>query len=306
VRGDTADVIWETGTETPYDLLPAATGDSLIVATGGSGRLYQIDLTASPADVVLLGRLDSRQVTQAARAASGDVVLAGSNPGRLFTLRAETAVKGTFESEVRDAGSSARWGSVRWRWNGAGAAQISTRSGNTSRPDDTWSDWSAPYSVADGSPITSPAARYLQWRAVLTRPAGSSAAPELTSVTVAYLPRNLRPAVSGVTVPPPGVVFQKPFSSSDAEIAGFESAAAANEPDAQAAGACTARGCRRFSGGPRIRTGTGSSTPSRIAAKAKRPGIRCAPVSPIRFWSGTRRRWPTAATWCASPPTTAR
>jgi hypothetical protein len=193
-----------------------------------------VDLASSPADVVLLGRLDSRQVTQAARAANGDIVLAGSNPGRLFTLRAGVALKGTFESEVRDAGSAARWGSVRWRWNGAGGAQISTRSGNTSRPDDTWSDWSAPYAAAEGSPITSPAARYLQWRAVLTRAGAGAGTPELTSVTVAYLPRNLRPAVSGVTVPPPGVVFQKPFSSSDAEIAGFESAAAAIEPDVQA------------------------------------------------------------------------
>ena len=234
VRGDTADLIWETGTETPYDLLPGATGDTLLVATGGNGRLYEVDFATAPARVVLLGRLDARQITQAARGANGEIMLAGSNPGRLFRLRTDTAPKGTFESEVRDAGSSARWGSVRWRWNGAGSAQIATRSGNTSRPDDTWSDWSASYTVADGSPITSPSARYLQWRAVLGRSNGSSAVPELTSVTVAYLPRNLRPSVTGVTVPPPGVVFQKPFSSSDAEIAGFDNVAAATEPDVAA------------------------------------------------------------------------
>ena len=44
----------------------------------------------------------------------------------------------------------------------------------------------------------------------------------LTSVTTAYLPRNLRPAVSSITVHPPGTVFQRPFSTGELEIAGFE------------------------------------------------------------------------------------
>jgi hypothetical protein len=44
----------------------------------------------------------------------------------------------------------------------------------------------------------------------------------LTSITAAYLQRNVRPAVSSVTVHPPGVVFQKPFSTGEAEIAGFD------------------------------------------------------------------------------------
>jgi hypothetical protein len=41
-------------------------------------------------------------------------------------------------------------------------------------------------------------------------------------VTAAYLPRNLRPEVSGITVHPPGTVFQRPFSTGELEIAGFE------------------------------------------------------------------------------------
>ncbi|MEX2273488.1 MAG: hypothetical protein WD690_18615 [Vicinamibacterales bacterium] len=230
VRDDGADVIWETGAETPYDLLPGANSRSLMVATGGNGRLYDIDLSTSPASVVLLGRVDARQITQAARGPNGEVVLAGSNPGRLFRLRTARAATGTFESEVRDAGSAARWGSIRWRATGGAGLQISTRSGNTNRPDDTWSEWSAPYSAADGAPILSPSARYLQWRAVLST--RGAAGPELTSVTVAYLPRNIRPIVTSLTVHPPGVVFQRPFSSSDTEIAGFDGGAPAQQPEA--------------------------------------------------------------------------
>ena len=48
------------------------------------------------------------------------------------------------------------------------------------------------------------------------------ATPILTSVTAAYLPRNIRPEVTSITVHPPGVVFQKPFSSGETEIAGFD------------------------------------------------------------------------------------
>jgi hypothetical protein len=41
-------------------------------------------------------------------------------------------------------------------------------------------------------------------------------------VTAAYLQRNLRPQVRSVTVHPPGIVFQKPFSTGDPELAGFD------------------------------------------------------------------------------------
>jgi hypothetical protein len=41
-------------------------------------------------------------------------------------------------------------------------------------------------------------------------------------VSAAYLNRNLRPQVQSVTVHPPGVVFQKPYSANDPDLAGFE------------------------------------------------------------------------------------
>jgi hypothetical protein len=41
-------------------------------------------------------------------------------------------------------------------------------------------------------------------------------------VTAAYLQRNLRPQVHTVTVHPPGIVFQKPYSAGEPDLAGFE------------------------------------------------------------------------------------
>ena len=76
--------------------------------------------------------------------------------------------------------------------------------------------------------MKSPNARYLQWRAVLTGDATGS--PSLTSVTAAYLPRNLRPEVVSITVHPAGTVFQRPFSTGELEIAGFEDNTSDNRP----------------------------------------------------------------------------
>src|SRR5207249_5012413 len=120
-----------------------------------------------------------------------------------------------------DAQMVSTWGAISWHATTSADSKIEmfTRSGNTEAPDDTWSNWSSAYANAEGSSITSPKARYLQWRAVLT---GKGEGPVLTSVTAAYLQRNLRPIVRSITVHPAGIVFQKPFSTGDPELAGFE------------------------------------------------------------------------------------
>jgi hypothetical protein len=169
----------------------------------------------------LLTRLGAQQVTTFHRAADR-LLAATANPGRLVSVAAGRAESGSYESDVKDARMVSTWGTVSWRASVPPGARVDvrTRSGNTRTPDDAWSDWSAPYANPNGSPITSPNARYLQWRVVLS---GSDTSPVLTSVSAAYLQRNVRPDVSSVTVHPPGVVFQKPFSTGEAEIAGFDS-----------------------------------------------------------------------------------
>ena len=157
-----------------------------------------------------------------------------SNPGKVFAISPEPARRGTYESDIRDAGTVATWGAIRWRaaLNG-GQVEVFTRTGNTATPDETWSAWSKAYTVADGEQIGSPNARYLQWRAVLAGTPASS--PVLTSVTAAYLPRNLRPVLSSITVHPPGTVFQRPFPSGDPEIAGYQDQASDGRQNTAAA-----------------------------------------------------------------------
>ena len=211
------DQLWESRDDSPYDLTFDQTG-ALIIGTGGKGKIYRLD--GDPLRPTLLARASAQQVTAFHKDAGGRLYYATANPGKVFRLAPERAVRGTYESEPRDARMIATWGTLSWRGTASGGNRIElfTRSGNTATPDETWSAWSAAYTNAEGSPITSPKTRYLQWRAVLT---GTGDSPVLTSVTAAYLQRNLRPQVRSVTVHPPGIVFQKPFSNGEPELAGF-------------------------------------------------------------------------------------
>jgi hypothetical protein len=241
----TWDALWET-TDAVYDL--ALRGDgNLLVATGQEGRLYQVSTSAATWGAVsLINTADAKQITRLAMDGSRTLALT-ANPGRLVAIGATATTAPTYTSPVRDAKTQAQWGSI--RWEGTGAVTLHTRSGNTETPDDSWSPWSAPSPQANGQAITSPAARYLQWRATLTP---GTVAPLVTSVTVAYLSRNLRPNVTEITVHPPGVVFQRPFSSEEGAIAGLDDAVAdARRPpggDPAASGAATL-GRRMFSRG---------------------------------------------------------
>jgi hypothetical protein len=244
-------MVWQLRDDVPFDLA-FEPGGSVLVATGNAGKIYR--LSGDPMQPTLVARALVQQVTSLATDGAGRVVFATSNPGRLLRLSADRADRGIYTSEVRDAQAVATWGAIKWQ--GAVPAgtrvEVATRSGNTRTPDETWSDWSPAYPDATGSPIVSPRARYLQWRATLTATRDQS--PVLTSVTAAYLPRNARPRVTSITIHPPGTVFQRPFPTGDPEIAGFEGEtpdrrAAAQVQTAGAAGSAPALGRRTYQRG---------------------------------------------------------
>jgi len=245
------DQIWESRDDSPYDLTFAGDG-ALIVGTGNKGKIYRLE--GDPLRPMLMARAGAQQITAFYKDARGRLYYATANPGKLFRLSSERATRGTYESEPRDAQMVSTWGTLSWHgaFGTGNQVEVFTRSGNTETPDDTWSPWSAAYTNPEASAITSPKARYLQWRVVLT---GKGEGPILTSITAAYLQRNLRPQVRSITVQPPGIVFQKPFSTGEPELAGFEDqttptrklTSAAMTP--QSTGASSATGRRTYEKG---------------------------------------------------------
>ena len=188
-----------------YDLL-IRNDDTLLAATGGKGRLLSINTAKQ---VTVLTDSPEDQITRLAMAGD-DVFAAGSNLGKVYRLQSQLAQNGTFESRVMDAKVVSAWGKILWRYvnPSGGTLKISTRSGNTEKPDNSWSDWSQAY-AAPGQQITNPKARYLQWRGVFERGSKGAGADLLERVQIPYLQENLRPQVVSLTVVQPGIAMQK-------------------------------------------------------------------------------------------------
>ncbi len=181
---------------------------SLMMATGPKSRLLSVD---SAKQVSVISDFPEEDLTQLLEA--GDFTyLGGSTRGKVYKLRKQRASSGIFESATLDAGAVASWGKIAWGVTNAGSASIefSTRTGNTTKADSSWSDWSGPY-TSSGQQITSPRARYLQWRASLKTGSGAArdGADMLGQVQIAYLQQNLPPQVTGIDVLPYGLQLQK-------------------------------------------------------------------------------------------------
>ena len=207
-------VRWRSTDAISYALKRMSDG-RLMVGTGNRGRIHQI----SGRTQTLLVQSPEDQTSTIISA--GDSLYATSNNlGRLYRLSTNVVSEGTYVSPVRDTKFAGKWGAITWR--GTGGVELQTRSGNTETPDPTWSDWSAAYRNASGDQVTSPQARFIQWRAVLrnnprsNRPTETS---QLQSVVIAYLPRNQAPDISSLNVLAPGVAFQEMPLAVDPSIA---------------------------------------------------------------------------------------
>jgi outer membrane protein assembly factor BamB len=182
------------GTESILNMALSEDG-SVLVATAGDGRVYRL-IDSTRWDVVL--DLDEKYaMTMALRDGSLYFVGTGSI-GKVYLVDLEPVTHGDYISEVRDCRFSTTWGNIGWEGNGP--VEVSTRTGNTRLPDDTWSEWSEPQPDRTAR-ISSPAARFIQARARL---GGEKAL--LDSLRAYYLIQNQKPEVQSVTIGDPAPV----------------------------------------------------------------------------------------------------
>ena len=178
--------------------------DNLIVGTGDNGKVYQVDMNGN---FVSLARCEAGQVIAMHKARSGKIVLATGNAGKIFELADEYEAKGTLTSVTHNTQSVSQWGKIHWEGSLPEGTTITlaTRSGNTEKPDNTWSNWSEELSTPEGSQITSPPARFVQWRSTL-RTSVTTVAPVLQKVRVASVHFNVTPHIGDLKIhtgPPP-------------------------------------------------------------------------------------------------------
>lgn len=203
--------IWSSVSEVAYSLT-VDSNSQVIFGTGPKGLLIAIDQNGTER---VLRKLDGSQVT-ALTNARGALYAGVSNLGAVYRISSrQYANNGTFISQVKDTGTVSNFGAIRWHGDGS-RLTLHTRTGNTAKPDNTWSDWSEAYSDAENAKIASPSARYIQWKAELTT-LEPEQSPILKSVSIYYLQRNVRPRITRISVLPTGITFKPSLGDSEAK-----------------------------------------------------------------------------------------
>jgi hypothetical protein len=204
--------LWSSEDELVYSLLWDEAARKIIFGTGDKGRLYEID---SEKNVSLLLQKDSEQVYLLV---PHDSIIYSlfNNPARLIRISPGKRSEGEYESHVLDAGTLSQWGRVEWEaeLTAGSAVQLFTRSGNSSQPDRTWSEWSPPYQKAEGEQILSPKGRYLQFKIKLRAELGRQS-PSLKKVSLFYLQSNLPPSLTKLELFPANEVYLKPLEQDE-------------------------------------------------------------------------------------------
>jgi hypothetical protein len=184
----------------------------LYVGTGADGKIYAID--PSDQSQTLVARVDDENAMALLAASDGRLLIGTSNSAAVYDLSPHSASDGTYTSKVLDATHVASWGAFRAIASDGADLTIATRSGNTGDVDDDeqfWTPWSAEVPLDKGTgPVTSAAARYLQYR--ITFKGGKSAA-EVARLKIGYQVRNLPPVVSDVSADGPSADAEAPDPS---------------------------------------------------------------------------------------------
>jgi hypothetical protein len=191
---NTVETLWSSKDENVYDVL--ALERQILFSTDDNGRIYGL----SPDRRVTLVAQTNEGETTRLLPYEHSVLAATGNMGRIYRLGEKPGASGYYEAPPHDTGTASRWGSLSWRADTPAGTTVvfRTRSGNSAKPDRTWSDWSGPLSDAAGSAIASPNARYIEWKAEMTGTNGNT--PILNSVTLSYLPQNSPPVVKSINV----------------------------------------------------------------------------------------------------------
>jgi hypothetical protein len=171
----------------------------LLVGSGDAGKLYRI---GGENQIDMLLEFEPSQITHLL-ADQDKTYIATANLGSCYVLHNRPVRTGEYLSQVLDADFQASWGSLSWK--SAGKISFYTRSGNSAEPDVTWSDWSPAMTNSAGSPVDSPPARFLQWRAELK--SNKNQEPRVTAVDIGYLPMNIAPKIEEITIYEYGTAF---------------------------------------------------------------------------------------------------
>ncbi len=219
--GEEPETSWSDERETPLALLPRP-GGGVLLGTANPAKIWWLDPAGR------LGQFDERKDAKAvsALAAAGDrIVAATSNPATIVAYGPGAAAPARWISDVFDAKVRATIGRVQAVTDGASAADFDlfVRAGNTSEPDEGWTDW-VPVQGAIGAPDAAGAAAALpRARFAQVKIESRAAQPYGTGIgrlALRYRPTNRPPRIDDVDALPQGVAMRAipPSQMSSGEV----------------------------------------------------------------------------------------
>ena len=193
---------WSAPGEAIYSMILLRDG-SLLAGTGDKGRIYSI---SSPSHWKLLQTTSDGAQVAALLPDTGEAkeyFAATSHPAKIYRLDFALAESGTYTAKAFDAKQKSLWGKLHPDGDVPAGTKLefSTRSGNTEKPEKTWSDWSDPKPLGAEIAVASPPARYLQYRVQFKRDAGAAGATaQLRRMQFYYQSQNAPPVISRLKV----------------------------------------------------------------------------------------------------------
>ncbi|UCF78076.1 MAG: hypothetical protein JSW03_08170 [Candidatus Eiseniibacteriota bacterium] len=193
--------LWNTSRSRIYSLWLAGK-DRVVIGTREEGTVFGL----SEGKLELLHKVEEAQVLDIV-GGEGAFLFSTGNRARVYAAGPSLCGEGTLISETFDAVGVCRWGNLDCEALTPSGTSVSfcLRTGNSEKPDRTWSAWSEEIHTPGQFPDARPG-RFAQWKAVLRSARGQSS-PVLKSVVLSYLEKNLPPSVGFVRVIPQGVPF---------------------------------------------------------------------------------------------------
>ncbi len=174
---------------------------TLILGLGNHGRLlFYNPFTQTES---LMDRVKQADINALAAGMKGRIFMGTANQGQVYRLAAGTLSQGTYESSVQDGKLTSTWGAahVTAVLPPGSAISIQTRSGNVqdvAKHAAFWSRWSAPIPAGTYRRISSPPARFLQFRITLKSNAAGKT-PVVERVSLAHQQINVPPQITSIT-----------------------------------------------------------------------------------------------------------
>lgn len=172
----------------------------ILVGTGEEGKLFQI---LPDDEIALLHRFPESQLVNFGIDKQDNIYFITSNLGTIYKLAAKFVETGEYTSPAIDAVSLAQWGTIQLELENSSQSNVEffTHSGNTQKPNPTWSPWTKAKKDNDHFLIICPKARFLQWQIKL-KTNNRQKSPRVKNIKISYQRQNLPPEIISITVQP--------------------------------------------------------------------------------------------------------